>query len=54
MKDAITREQAAEQAVGWSVILSPPPGFKRMMFVGIGSAIAQQIVGIDAVQYFIM
>jgi MFS family permease len=54
IKDAITREEAAEQAVGWGVILSPSPGFKRMLFVGIGSAIAQQIVGIDAVQYFMM
>lgn len=54
IKDAISREQAAEQAVGWDVIFHPSPAFRRMLFVGVGSAIAQQIVGIDAVQYFMM
>jgi len=54
IKDAITREEAAEQAIGWGVIFSPSPAYKRMLFVGLGSAIAQQLVGIDAVQYFMM
>lgn len=54
IKDAISREQAAEQAVGWEVIFHPSPAFRRMLFVGVGSAIAQQIVGIDAIQYFMM
>ena len=54
IKDAITREEAAEQSIGWGVILSPSPAYKRMLFVGLGAAIAQQLVGIDAVQYFMM
>ncbi len=53
IQDAIIREEEAESAVGWEVILSPSPAFKRMLFVGIGSAVAQQVVGIDAIQYFL-
>ena len=36
------------------VILFPSPAFKRMLMVGIGTAIAQQAVGIDAIQYFLV
>lgn len=44
----------AENAMGWDVILFPSPAFKRMLLVGVGTAIAQQAVGIDAIQYFLM
>lgn len=54
IKDALQREQAAEQAVGWKVILHPTPAFKRMLLVGVGIAIAQQIIGIDAIQYYLV
>jgi MFS family permease len=54
IKDAIIREEEAENAVGWDIIFFPSPAFKRMLLVGIGSAVAQQIVGIDAIQYFLM
>jgi len=54
IKDAIKRELDAEQAVGWNAILFPSPAFKRMLVVGLGSAVAQQVVGIDAIQYFLM
>ena len=36
------------------VILFPTPAFKRMLLVGVGTAIAQQAVGIDAIQYFLV
>lgn len=53
IKDAIAREKEADSAVGWNALLSPSPAFKRMLLVGIGTAIAQQLVGIDAIQYFL-
>jgi len=55
MKDidiANQREAQAANVVGWNLILSPPPSFRRMLIVGISIAIAQQAVGIDAIQYF--
>lgn len=54
IKEALQREQAAERVVGWDVILFPTPAFRRMLVVGIGTAIAQQAVGIDAIQYFLL
>jgi MFS family permease len=36
------------------VILFPTPAFKRMLLVGVGTAIAQQAVGIEAIQYFLV
>ncbi len=54
IKDTIEKESIAEHAVGWDVILFPSPAFKRMLMVGVGTAIAQQAVGIDAIQYFLV
>ena len=53
IKENIRKDTAAEHAVGWDVLLFPTPAFKRMMIVRIGVAISQQIVGIDAIQYFL-
>lgn len=53
IKDNILKEQEAEHAVGWDVILFPTPAFRRMLIVGLGTAVAQQVVGIDAIQYFL-
>ena len=53
IKDAILREMEAEQAVGWDMIFFPTPAFRRMLLVGVGTAIAQQLVGIDGIQYFL-
>lgn len=53
IRDAIKMEMDAEQAVGWDMIFYPTPAFRRMLLVGVGSAIAQQLVGIDAIQYFL-
>jgi len=50
IREALEREEAAERAVGWGVIFNPTPAVRRMLLVGVGTAIAQQAVGIDAIQ----
>mmetsp|Transcript_9915 Transcript_9915/g.20844 ORF Transcript_9915/g.20844 Transcript_9915/m.20844 type:complete len:627 (-) Transcript_9915:159-2039(-) len=54
IREGIEKESIAEHAIGWDVILFPSPAFKRMLMVGVGTAIAQQAVGIDAIQYFLV
>eukprot|EP00562_Extubocellulus_spinifer_P006675 CAMPEP_0178533400 /NCGR_PEP_ID=MMETSP0696-20121128/34470_1 /TAXON_ID=265572 /ORGANISM="Extubocellulus spinifer, Strain CCMP396" /LENGTH=539 /DNA_ID=CAMNT_0020165427 /DNA_START=231 /DNA_END=1850 /DNA_ORIENTATION=- len=54
IKESIEREVAAEKSLGWDMILFPTPAFRRMLFVGIGSAISQQACGVDALQYFLV
>ncbi|KAL7560646.1 hypothetical protein ACA910_001330 [Epithemia clementina (nom. ined.)] len=54
IQEAIDRDAAAEKAVGWGVVFRPTPAFKRMLLVGVGTAIAQQAVGIDAIQYYLL
>lgn len=54
IQEAIARDSAAQRAVGWSQILNPAPAFRRMLMVGIGIAVAQQAVGIDAIQYYLL
>lgn len=54
ISQGLEKEAIAEHAVGWDVILFPTPAFKRMLMVGVGTAIAQQAVGIDAIQYFLV
>jgi MFS family permease len=55
IRESITLEQITEQhAVGWNIILRPTPAIRRMMFVGVGTAVAQQAVGIDAIQYYLI
>ena len=53
IKKGIETEFEAEKAVGWDMIFFPTPAFRRMIIVGIGSAVSQQLVGIDAIQYFL-
>eukprot|EP00550_Attheya_septentrionalis_P001542 CAMPEP_0198291048 /NCGR_PEP_ID=MMETSP1449-20131203/8704_1 /TAXON_ID=420275 /ORGANISM="Attheya septentrionalis, Strain CCMP2084" /LENGTH=549 /DNA_ID=CAMNT_0043989639 /DNA_START=279 /DNA_END=1928 /DNA_ORIENTATION=- len=53
IKEAIELESEAEHAVGWKMIFFPTPAIRRMLLVGIGTAVAQQAVGIDAIQYFL-
>jgi len=53
IQEALEREEAAEHAIGWRVIFSPTPAIRRMLWVGVGTAIAQQAVGIDAIQYYL-
>lgn len=54
MKEAIEREVQAGKVIGWDMVLFPTPAFRRMLLVGVGMAIAQQAVGIDAIQYFLV
>lgn len=54
IKEAIEREETAEHATGWGVLFAPTPAFRRMLLVGIGTAIAQQAVGVDAIQYYML
>lgn len=54
IKDSIQREIIAEQAVGWSEIFAGSKAIRRMLLVGIASAVFQQAVGIDAVQYYLV
>jgi MFS family permease len=53
IKESLERERFAEQEVGWSAILRPTPAIKRMLMVGLGIAVGQQAVGIDALQYYL-
>lgn len=54
IKEAIERDVTAEQAFGWNIIFHSSPSFQRMLMVGIGMAIAQQAIGIDAIQCYLM
>ena len=54
IRETIEREKQAEHAVGWEVIFHPSPAFRRMLIVGIGTAISQQLVGIEAIQYYMV
>jgi len=54
IQDTLRREAEMEHSEGWNAILFPSPAVKRMLFVGLGTAFAQQIVGIDAIQYFLL
>ena len=54
IKESIIKEEEAEHGTGWDVIFFPSPAFKRMLIVGLGSVISQQLVGIDAIQYYLI
>ena len=54
IKESLLRDRAAEKAVGWNVIFNPTPAFRRTLLVGVGTAVAQQAVGIDAIQYYLL
>ena len=54
IEEAIEREKEAEHAFGWGIVLRPTPAFRRMIMVGVGAAVAQQAVGIDAIQYYLL
>jgi len=54
IKESLERERRAENSLGWGAIFCPTPAFRRMLLVGLGNAMAQQIVGVDAIQYYLM
>ena len=50
----IRQEAEMHQKESWSAIVFPTPAVRRMLLVGLGSAIAQQLSGIDSIQYFML
>jgi sugar porter (SP) family MFS transporter len=54
IKEGLERDKIAENTIGWRMIFSPTPAIKRMLIVGVGVAISQQAVGIDAIQYYLL
>lgn len=54
IQEGLERERIAEDAVGWKMIFFPTPAIRRMLVVGVGVAVAQQAVGIDAIQYYLL
>lgn len=50
----VRRDLVADRQFGWDLIFYPTPAVKRMLIVGVGVAICQQAVGIDAIQYFLV
>ena len=54
MREAIDRDAAAEKVLGWAAVFRPTPAFQRMLMVGVCTAIGQQAVGIDAIQYYLI
>jgi len=54
IKEALERDEAAEKAAGWKAIFRPTPALRRMLLVGIGISVGQQVVGIDAIQYYLL
>jgi len=54
IKEGLERDRIAEDAVGLKMIFFPTPAVRRMLIVGVGIAMAQQAVGIDAIQYYLL
>lgn len=54
IKEALELEIKAKQDNGWKVILYPTKAVRRMLLVGVGVAVAQQAVGVDAIQYYLI
>ena len=52
---SLVLEQEAARAVGWKAVLCrPSPAIRRMLLVGVGVAIIQQLVGIDSVMFYLL
>lgn len=54
IKKALERDVNAEHALGWGVLLHPSPAIQRMLWVGLGTAVTQQAIGVDAIQYYLL
>mmetsp|Transcript_18508 Transcript_18508/g.26141 ORF Transcript_18508/g.26141 Transcript_18508/m.26141 type:complete len:564 (-) Transcript_18508:408-2099(-) len=54
IKDDMEEERRLNSRVGWDAIFFPSPAVKKMLIVGIGTAISQQMSGIDAIQYYLV
>ena len=54
IQDNIVIETRESGSVTWHQMFHPTPALRRMLVVGIGVAVCQQLVGIDAIQYFLL
>ena len=54
IEENIAVETRESGSVTWRQMFHPNPALRRMLVVGIGVAICQQLVGIDAIQYFLL
>lgn len=54
IKEGIRLETEAASSFGWTFVLVPTPAYKRMLVLGIGVAISQQLVGVDALGSFLV
>jgi len=54
IQDASETEKLIQGIVTWRHLLVPSPAFRYMLLTGIGTAVAQQVTGIDAIQYFLV
>ena len=54
IQNALREESAANRSVGWRAIVCPGPALRRMLVVGVGVAVSQQLSGIDGIQYFLI
>mmetsp|Transcript_19704 Transcript_19704/g.44730 ORF Transcript_19704/g.44730 Transcript_19704/m.44730 type:complete len:622 (-) Transcript_19704:68-1933(-) len=54
IKASILEEERSSNMLGWGIFLRPTPAIRRMLMVGVGTGICQQIVGIDAIQYYLV
>lgn len=54
IQEEIELEKTADQKTGWGSLILPTPSYRRMLLVGVGTAVAQQAVGIDSIQYYLL
>eukprot|EP00980_Cylindrotheca_fusiformis_P008727 scaffold1868_cov193-Cylindrotheca_fusiformis.AAC.12 len=54
IKAAIEEENMLDAKTGWNIILFPTKAIRRMLLVGVLTALSQQAVGIDAIQYYMV
>lgn len=54
IKESIQEDVHANEALGWAFLLKPTPAYRRMLMVGIGTAVGQQLVGVDAIGSFLV
>jgi len=47
-------EETIDRHAGWKALLCPSPAVKRMLLVGVGTAIFQSLTGIDIVEYYLI
>ena len=55
IKTTMQKETEASKAVTWDALLfHPTPSFRRMLYLGLFIAAAQQLVGIEGISYYLI